>query len=146
MGRSLWAAAFPHSCLRGSQVDYVAAVEDADACGRRRRRREGDEAHVWAHGIAREPAAREPWDLGYAMHHTESADVADLISLGRGDSADHLPFPSDIREAHFFCVCSLLNKPDGTGERHTPHGGSGKKNSSEKDPSPPPPPDRDRYR
>ena len=28
-----------------------------------------------------------------------------------------------------FCVCSLLNKPDGTGERHTPHGGSGKKNS-----------------
>ena len=34
------------AAARSGQVDHVAAVEDADACGRRRRRREGDEAHV----------------------------------------------------------------------------------------------------
>ena len=33
------------AAARSGQVDHVAAVEDADACGRRRRRREGDEAH-----------------------------------------------------------------------------------------------------
>ena len=37
----------------------------------------------------------------------------------------------------FFCVCSLL-KTDGTGERHTPHGGS-EKISSEKTLPPLPP-------